>query len=400
MEHFWEKPGWQEKDKHLVALGRMPFRRPFPKISLKKGFYTLRGPRQIGKSSWLKTMLYNSCKKYGAHKVFFNSCENISDYKELNEILKIYQKRQFLFLDEITFIKDWYRPVKHLIDSGYNGVIAVTGSTLVDLRKGADRLPGREGEGLDFKLLPMDFEEFLKAWGDAGFEKISRLDALEKYLKIGGFPIALAEAKSNSTKILKTEKIIEKWIIGDILKFGYQEAYAKDLMSQIAQTMTTPLSANKLSSRTQIGSHHTVNQYISLLEDLFAIRTLYSIDPDTGAFRFKKEKKYYFTDPVLVRISMKWLGLSINDIENSILAEMVVHEFLRRRFEHLGFLSSKKMGEVDFYAYKKWAIELKWSTDIKNLSKLYKDLVLPFKRVWTQENIFKDLPGEKPVCLS
>ena len=162
-------------------------------------------------------------------------------------------------------------------------------------------------------------------------------------------------------------------------------------MSQIARTLTTQMSANKLATQTQIGSHHTVNHYLNLLEDMFVLRTLYSVDQNTGAYRFKKEKKFYFTDPLLARVAMRWLGLSMQEMEISHLAEMAVNEFLSQRFQRMGFLTSRS-GEVDFYGHQKWAIEVKWAEDIKKLSPLYKNLILPFKRVWNQENIFLDLP--------
>jgi predicted AAA+ superfamily ATPase len=56
MDIFWEKEGWEEEDPHLKKMKSMPFHRPFPFIPEKPGLYIIRGPRQIGKSSWLKTV--------------------------------------------------------------------------------------------------------------------------------------------------------------------------------------------------------------------------------------------------------------------------------------------------------------------------------------------------------
>jgi predicted AAA+ superfamily ATPase len=68
------------------------------------------------------------------------------------------------------------------------------------------------------------------------------------------------------------------------------------------------------------------------------------------------------------------------------LAELAAHEQLRREHERFGFLTSAKGGEVDFYCHKKWAIEVKWSESITNLSKAYKDLRILNKKIWNQEN--------------
>jgi predicted AAA+ superfamily ATPase len=277
-----------------------------------------------------------------------------------------------------------------LIDSGYSGTIVVTGSNTYDLRKGVDRMPGREGFGQDLLLLPMNFQEYLKAREDAKWQTLGKTEALEKYFHVGGFPLAIAEAGENSTKTSKTEKLIEKWILGDIAKIGKNENYTKDIISQVVQTMTSAMSSHKLAQRTQIGSHHTIAEYLQVLEDMFVVKILYSIDPDTGAFRFKKEKKFYLTDPIYTKLGLRWLGLDSDDIESPRLAEQVAHEHLSRQFDRIGFLTSSKSGEVDFYAYKKWAIEVKWSEIPTNISAAYKNLVVPKKIIWAKENFLND----------
>lgn len=392
MQNFWKNKNWEKEDKHFIGMKEMPFQRPFATVNLKPGLYSIRGPRQIGKSSWLKTLLSAACKNTSADDVYFQSCENISDYQELHELLQIHKKSKFIFLDEITFIPEWSRPIKHFIDQGYKGCIVVTGSNMLDLRQGADRMPGREGAGEDLLLLPMTFSEYLSARKQARWKELSSQDSLSRYFRIGGFPIAVAEAGENSTKTKKSLRTIEKWILGDVAKANKNELYAKDVLSQVTMTMTSNMSTSKLAQRTQIGSHHSIADYLHLLEDMFVLRSLYSIDPNTGAFRFKKEKKYYLTDPLIVKLALQWLGLDENEIEESVLAEMVAHEHLCRRFNRFGFLTSAKGGEVDFFAYKKWALEVKWSLNNFQLSKTYKDLTLPYKKVWSKENFLQDWP--------
>lgn len=390
MQLFWENENWEKQDKHFLGLKNMPFERDFPDMDLRSGLYSIRGPRQIGKSSWLKRLLKQACNTASPTECFFLSCENLTDFKELAETLEIFKKRRFIFLDEVTFVKDWARPIKHLIDSGFNGTIVVTGSNTYDLRKGVDRMPGREGFGQDLFLLPMNFQEYLKARRDANWKTLEKTEALEKYFRIGGFPLAIAEAGESSTKTSKTEKLVEKWILGDIAKIGKSENYTRDIISQIVQTMTSAMSSHKLAQRTQVGSHHTIADYLQVLEDMFVVKTLNSIDPNTGAFRFKKEKKFYLTDPIYTKLGLRWLGLDTDDIESSVLAEQVAHEHLSRKFGRIGFLTSSKGGEVDFYAYKKWAVEVKWSEIPSNFSAAYKNLIVPKKIIWAKENFLND----------
>ncbi len=58
-------------------MQKMPFQRKFPFIPKEKGFYIIRGPRQVGKGSWLKTILshYESYKK-----CFFSNSQGEVDF--------------------------------------------------------------------------------------------------------------------------------------------------------------------------------------------------------------------------------------------------------------------------------------------------------------------------------
>ncbi len=393
MELYWENNGWEKEDKHLVGVTKMPFQRRWQFVDLRPGLYSLRGPRQIGKSSWLKHLLKMQCDTVGPKNCFFLSCENLADYKDLAEILSLYKNRKVIFLDEVTFVHDWARPVKHLIDRGFGGTIVVTGSNLHDLRMGVDRMPGRQGFGQDLLLLPMSFYEFKEARKNAGWAELSSPELLERYFRVGGFPLAVAEAGSDSHKTTQTEKLMEKWILGDIARIGKNENYAREILSQVGQCLCSSMSTQKLAARTQIGSHHTIADYLQVLEDMFILRTLYSIDQDTGALRFKKEKKYYLTDPIFNKLGWKWLGLTSNEIESDKMAEQMAHEFLRRHFDRMGFLSSKKNGEVDFYSYRNWAVEIKWSKIPTNLSWTYKNLQLHHKIIWNEDN-YLELPAD------
>ncbi|MFA4640472.1 AAA family ATPase [Pyrococcus kukulkanii] len=58
--------------------------------------------------------------------MFYFSCDMLEDYKELMEVIKDYLKLKkrkgvksaFIFLDEVTFVDEWWRAIKFLIDRG------------------------------------------------------------------------------------------------------------------------------------------------------------------------------------------------------------------------------------------------------------------------------------------
>ncbi len=388
MDDFWEKASWEREDPHLKKISTMPFQRPVPFIPKQAGLYIIRGPRQIGKSSWLKAVLSYYA---GKEKCFYLSCENISDSRELAEMLKSVRDRKIVLLDEVSFVANWDRAVKHEIDSGHTHILMVTGSHAYDLRRGADRMPGRFDGGGEFHILPMEFGEFEKARRQAGWAFENRVDELRAYFRVGGFPSAVAEAGPSARKPSRAMATYLRWLLGDAVTLGKQESYLKELLAQLALCLQTPLSLQTLAKKTRIGSHNTVQEYVALLESCFALRQLHAVDLDTGAFRFRKDRKFYFTDPLLYRVSLEISGQSEPEEYDAAMAALAAHEALARRFPGLGYWSGKA-GEIDFVAPKRWAIEAKWSPAATNLSKAYLKLVIPEKIVWTQRNFLREWP--------
>jgi predicted AAA+ superfamily ATPase len=388
METFWEKDGWEADDRHLKKIQAMPFQRPFPFIPKKPGLYIIRGPRQVGKSSWLKTVLSNYAKKTPC---FYLSCENVSDHKELAEILKSVRHQKVVLLDEVNFVEHWDRAVKHEVDSGHTFILMITGSHAYDLRRGADQMPGRFDHGGEFHLLPMDFEESVTMRKQAGWNQENRLEALKTYFRVGGFPAAVAESGKNGRRPTKSMDTYLRWLIGDSIKLGKQESYMKELLIQLALTLQTPISLQTLAKKTNIGSHNTVQEYVSILESCFALRTLYAVDPDRQGYHYKKDKKFYFSDPLIYWIALDLAGTrEPGNIEDR-LAELVANEALCRRYKRFGYFKTQK-GEVDFLSPKNWALEVKWSNIPLNLSAAYKQLVLGEKIVWTYHNFLSEYP--------
>lgn len=363
----------------------MPFRRQFPFIPSDKGLYIIRGPRQIGKSSWLKSVLEHYSN---TEQCFYLSCENVSDNKELAEILASVRNRKIILLDEVSFVQNWDRAIKHEVDLGKHHIIMVTGSHAFDLKRGSDQMPGRFDAGGEFWLLPMLFDEFYEMRLQAGWVQEDLVQEIELFFKVGGFPSPVEEAGISGNIPSKAIDTYWKWLKGDIVKLGKQVDYLEELLIQLALCMQTPLSYQTLAKKTSIASHHTVKEYVEVLESCFALRKLYAVDLDSGGYRFKKDKKFYFTDPLLFRLAYSLAGRKIPDNANEKMAEMVAHEFLSRTQRRFGYFNNRK-GEVDFILPKQWAREVKWSNDATNLSRAYIDLTIPDKKVWLKTNFLE-----------
>jgi predicted AAA+ superfamily ATPase len=390
---FWKKQNWEADDPHLTAVKGMPFRRKFPfGLPREPGLYVIRGPRQIGKSSWLKSMLLEAAQLDAARTEFL-SCENLGSSAALSEYLRSTRHARWTFLDEVSFVPGWDRAIKHEVDSTKDRVLVLTGSQTADLRRGADRMPGRWRAGGEFLLLPMGFEEHLEMANQAGWPKLERVAALERYFVVGGFPTAMLEGGPEGAFPRKAAQTALSWLIGDAVKLGKQELYLKEVLGQVARTLATPISLQSLAQSTQLGSHHTAQDYIALLEDCFALRSLYAMDPDQGTLRFRKQKKFYFTDPVFYWASLLAVRAKPNSTDRLMpaLAEQAAHEALARVHQRMGYLSTRQ-GEVDFINQRDWAIEVKWATAAHNLSKAYLEHRCVSKQVWTQHTFFEAFP--------
>lgn len=384
MNLFWKNTNWWIEDKHLSALDQGPFKRKYPEISLSPGVTLIRGPRQIGKSTWMKFLL----KKHGQRgdSCFFYSCEDLNDHKDLSALIDSYPEVEFYFLDEVTFVKEWWRSIKKATDSSLNKKFILTGSNSYDLKFGLDLMPGRWAKGAgEMFLLPMDFDEWCKMRSQAKWPLLSRLDGLRLYMKTGGFPTALAESGAEGKYPAEAIKTYRRWIEGDVVKLKRQPQYMMELIGQIAKSMGSSLSMQTLAKNTQMMSYHTAQDYISILEHAFAVRVLYAYNPEKDIFQMKKEKKLYFTDPLIYWVALDWSGIRTPEHFEAQLAETIACENLMRRAKRIGYYSDQN-GEVDFVSAKDWAIEVKWAPTTGNLSKAFKNLLIANKKVWTQEN--------------
>ena len=111
---------------------------------------TLRGPRQIGKSTSVKLLIRRCLLELKIPKkhILYFSLDRIEDYNQLYELIDCYLRnvrpgnpdRLYIFLDEISFVREWQRGVKALADEGKlkNVTLLLTGSNLIDIRGGAE----------------------------------------------------------------------------------------------------------------------------------------------------------------------------------------------------------------------------------------------------------------------
>lgn len=321
---WWETPEAVKNDIKIREFGDQkfqyhhPFLKDFP--TQIDAILTLRGPRRIGKTTLVKLIIKKLLldSRIPPENIFFYSCDQITDFKELSIILKEYlsfirprtQERVFIFLDEISFVKEWQRTIKTFADTGQlqNATCLLTGSSTIDLTFSSERLPGRRGSfpKPDIKLLPLTFGDFvqlvkpeLQKKAQPSFHSASFHKLFDDYLLTGGFPNTINEYYQKGFISSTTFETFIKWVEGDLHKLGKSEQLATQILERIFTHLTTPISWYKLAKEAGIGSHATVMDYVEILERLFVLFNTKCFLAGQRQVDIKKNRKIYFTDPFI-----------------------------------------------------------------------------------------------------
>ncbi len=368
------------------------------------------GPRQAGKTTTLKLLIQKLLKNRDTKSIFYFNCENLSDHRELSEVLNLYLefkdnnsiKGSIIILDEITLPKEWYRAVKYLIDRGafVNDVVILTGSSSIAIKREVELFPGRRGKGKDFVLLPLSFRSFLKVFDRNLEEKLPVIKSiediekkslgalvyemelnkyLEKYMEYGGYPLSVANIHRGKDE---AKKIYLNWIKNAILKADRSDIIAKQIVQVVIETLQTDISWEGISKKIEIKSPKTVSAYLDLLKSIFSINILYNIDISSKKIKFGRNKKIHIRDPLLLEIFEDWSMVNTRD-KNSAIAESLAIEHLERAFPERVFFWKGRF-EIDALLLEKsklYGFEVKWreNPEAKNLPQLRKFIIITKK---------------------
>lgn len=365
---WWKGKEHLKDDKHLREYGEKKYKwKPamLGELKLVPGnLYSLRGPRQIGKTTLVK-LIIESLIRGGVEEraVFYMSCDPIIDAGELLKILRMYHehadslriKERYVFIDEVSGIQNWQKTVKILADTGElkNTCLFLTGSHTLDIKKGFDMLPGRTGKyGKDVLLLPLTFREYISLIRpDIGI-KLEKPDSVSlkkinsavssalpferelkiifnQYLLTGGFPLAINEFHTGNEIPDYIHEIYSRWVIGDIVNWGKQEKILKQILRTAILKQSTAVSFDSFAKDAKIKSHKTVSAYVEDLENMFVFFVVYFLDINKKVADFNKNKKIYFFDPFIYHIFNRMLNLREAQITPDLVESAAVIHFAR-----------------------------------------------------------------------
>ena len=319
----------------------------------------LTGPRLVGKTTGLHLLIEDLLERVRPEAVLYLNLDLAPDSGSLRAMLEAYDsfrkssgvKTSYIFLDEVTSLKDWWKVVKGYVDAGFfsKDVLVLTGSSSLRLRGEAELFPGRMGRGREVVAWPLSFREFLRAKGvkvkvTGDMERdLSRLlpksreirELFNEYLKVGGFPLSVNEdprAVEYSIRSLE----------GELLRAGRDPQLARGIISSILSKAPSPVSYATIGSDLLI-SHRTVREYVRVLRGLMVLGSAMLKRRDKVFWR--KERKFFFLDPFTARSLSIW---TLTNFLNGALYEWVVQAHLLRRFGEVFYYRNSH--EVDVLA--------------------------------------------------
>ncbi|HLD72280.1 MAG TPA: ATP-binding protein [Candidatus Nanoarchaeia archaeon] len=389
----------------------------------KSGIYTLIGPRQIGKTTYLKQIIRELLSHYPKNNLFYFSCENITPEKLKEAILffmnNIAEKgKLFIFLDEVSLVERWELVELELYNKGLleQTIIINSGSSSVNLKKSSEKLPGRKGKGRLYYFFPLSFREYVflvepKA-EEMDKKPLMHLDSLKKlfykYILAGGFPQIINEQATGSIDDSKYD-IYRDWIEGEITKFGRSVNYAYQILSRVMESRTSQTNWESIAKNSTIKSHTTVSDYIDLLDSLFITKTVNSISSDLK-IGVAKNKKVYFFDHFLLSVVEKSL-LKINDyydyytdkltdetylskiVENIVFSNLIKH-IVNRGYSinnTLFYWRSKTQQEIDFIVYvRKKSTKIIVPLEVKYSNNVSRSSIQTFKPIILSKDYYND----------
>lgn len=423
MAHFWEElvvtnPWWQSKDrikndKKIEELAQSRIKWD-PRIRQKFNYnqdtvYSLRGPRQVGKTTLVKLQINEFLEKnvnpwnimyyaFDIHNQPENLVDLIKTYFDTTKTLRS-NSRCYLFLDEISSVREWQKGIKKLWDDNYlkNCTIVVTGSHTIDLQRSSERLPGRRGEieendTYDKIFLPMKFSEYVSVMDEdlknlinknfnrenrskifqsflrneidqvvhESYVNISKLNQLlESYLITGGIPKVIDEYIKNGRINQFVYNTYFQSIVGDMHSLDADEGIFRRLINHIINNFRYPFSYREIQKNIDVGSSNTVERYINLLSSMFILTILYHYDSTNKEKRPDKSKKILFHDPFFLHVLKSWLkpedsfevtmAYLSDEVNKGLLVEGLIGDHLIRLIFYL--IQKKQMFDYSNYLF-------------------------------------------------
>ena len=325
------------------------------------------GVRRSGKS----TLCYNALIRKGVKFAYVNFDDerliNLSA-TDLNDVLEVLYKINgdfnYLFIDEIQNIPEWYLFVNRLLRRQIHVIITGSNAKLLSGEL-ATHLTGRHHT---INLYPFSFSEYCEAKGidtmSMSTMAVARRRAVfDDYMRKGGFP-ELSRVRNERDYI---DELVRNILQRDIeQRFKVKHVTSFEEMSQHLLNIAPAIVVDKkLKEAFVFGSQHTAKNYVGYLKQAYLLVGLHKYSPKSQQ-RLTADKIYPIDVSLMNRRSDAFSGENFGWR-----LETIVYLELLRRYKSQGFdiyYFSERSGECDFVICegRKAVIAIQVSYDISN----------------------------------
>lgn len=320
---------------------------------------SLVGVRRSGKTHVLYSIINKIRKTAGPKNIVYINFEDDRlfplELKDLTNLLDAYyelypdkkNEKVYFFFDEIQNVQNWEKFIRRLYDTE-NCTVFITGSSAKLLSK--EIATALRGRTLSYEVFPLSFSEFLrfkeiKPDIHSSRSKAKIKNAFSEHMLKGGFPEILNYDQAVFMKAL--QEYIDLIMYRDVIeRYGISNTFLlKRLIKFCFSNISTLVSFNKLyndfKSEGLSISRNTVYEYISYLEDAYALFTV-PIYAKSVREQWRNPRKIYTVD-VGFKTAMDYPF----SIDTGRVFENIVFLELRRKAEKIYYFKGKH--EVDFY---------------------------------------------------
>lgn len=320
----------------------------------------LLGPRQVGKTTLIKTLLMDADHLFldGDDPFVRDLLANATTATLKNLI----GKHNIVYIDEAQRILNIGITLKIIVDQLPHVQLIVSGSSALEINnKTQEPLTGRKFEYL---LYPISWEELE---GNVGF--LAATQQLENRLVFGMYPEIINHSGDDAYQLL--QQLANSYLYKDVLSFiGVRkpEALGK-LLRALALQLGSEVSYNELANLLGIDKN-TVMNYIDVLEKSYIVFQLVSFSRNQRN-EIKNNRKIYFYDNGIRNMVIN----NLNPIElrtdkgalweNFLISERIKGQAYHRRFANNYFWRTTQKQEIDFVEEKGgriYAYEFKWKS--------------------------------------
>lgn len=256
-------------------------------VLFKGKMVVILGPRQSGKTTLSKKIVAS----FGAGAEYYD-CQ-LADVRahfvlgEPDNLLPLTRGKKIVVFDEAQTIQDIGSILKAHYDTYHDTQIIATGSSSFDLaNKIKEPMTGRAYE---FTLLPLSLHEIISTFPD--FHEADLFNVMQ----FGSYPAVVA-AETTEEKLFSIKNIATNYLYKDIFVFEAirNPKVFENLLKMLALQVGSAVSVNELAQGLGV-TRATVNRYLTLLEQSFIIKRIYSFS-NNPRNEIKKGFKIFFLD--------------------------------------------------------------------------------------------------------